>query len=189
MRFGGTFASRSSIPALVLCLAVAACGGEDGSPGPAGPQGLQGAKGDTGAAGATGAAGTTGDAGATGTGGGVSADGGGGDVIYSDWLSLKFITDVDDPNTHYVKIAVPDLTSEILLKGDVRVYVNAGTSASPTLYSLPYSQSDGLYIRAGIYEGGISLVSNSDLSTIVLQNNETQYQYRYVLFEGTTPAK
>lgn len=181
MRFGRSFASLSSIPALILCLAVASCGGEDGSAGPAGPagpEGAQGAKGDTGA---------TGPAGATGADGEGSADGAG-DVIYSDWLSVPFThdTDVDE---YYANIDIPELTEEILFKGDVRVYVNSNTAADPAVLILPLMQANGAAIEVALYKGGIHLTSNLDAGTTVNNQGGTILQYRYVLLKGTTAAK
>lgn len=191
MRFGRSFASISSIPALVLCLAVAACSGEDGSPGPAGAQGPKGDPGAAGLTGANGTAGTNGTNGTNGTDGGAAGDAGdagdAGAVIYSDWLSVKFTLDTE-VNTYYANINAPDLTNEVLTKGDVRVYINTGSAASPVLYSLPLWQSSGLYAQVVTYAGGITLDANGDLSTFVNTKGETNYQYRYVITKGNTPA-
>ncbi|AKV00079.1 hypothetical protein AKJ09_06742 [Labilithrix luteola] len=176
----------SSIPALlVLCLAVASCSGEDGSPGPAGPQGAQGPKGDTGA---TGANGTTGTNGTNGT-NGEDATNGAASVIYSNWLNVTFTHDAAS-NTYVAGIAAPELSSDILLKGDVRVYLNVDTGASPAVLTLPYTDpKTGTYLQATALDGVIEFTSSVDASTKLNSANVFVNQYRYVLIKGTTLAK
>lgn len=183
MRIGRSLASVSAL--IVLCLAVASCSGEDGSPGPAGPQGAQGPKGDTGDTGAAGANGASGTNGTNGTGTGDDAA----SVISSNWLNVTFTYDATS-NTYIGGIDVPELTSEILLTGDVRVYLNVDTVVSPALVSLPYTDpKTGMYVQVTTFDKSIQFSSSADISSKLNAANVYVNQFRYVLIKGTTPAK
>ena len=97
---------------VILVFAGCAKDGETGPQGPAGP------------AGPTGSTGTQGPKGDVGT----------ANVIYSPWLDVTYEAIPDqttgDPIAWVAEIPAPKLTADILLKGEIKVYLNAGTAAS-----------------------------------------------------------
>lgn len=117
-------------------------------------------KGDVGATGATGATGDSGATGATGT----------ANVLYSAWQDVTFTAATSSGSTYYyVDITADSLTTAIATNGDVRVYINIGTSDDPAIVSF---ESLGIVIAG---TGIIELQSSSDYSG---------YPVRYVLIPG-----
>lgn len=115
---------------IVLALLIS-CKGDDGAIGPAGP------KGDTGAAGTNGTDGTAGATGAQ----GPKGDIGTANVIYSAWLTASLFNDSTVDNT-LVKVGhlrAPEITADILSKGDIHVYFDYGAGTFP----LPYTSNAG----------------------------------------------
>ncbi|HZJ59019.1 MAG TPA: hypothetical protein VFD24_02040 [Chitinophagaceae bacterium] len=138
--------------------------------GPAGPAGATGPAGPAGAAGAAGPAGPTGTA----------------NVIYSDWdTTATWIVDTVhngatiDTVGYHANLAAPKLDTTILNRGEVKVYVNANTTADPVVFAVPYN--DGLiFIDAVFFTGTIQLVSNVKLTGV---------PFRYILIPGGTHAR
>lgn len=156
----------------VIAIGFSSCSKE----GPAGPQGTQGPAGPTGATGAQGTEGTA-------------------NVIYSEWLDVSFEADtvhrgaVIDTIGFYSTIDAPKLTSDILTSGEMKVYINLGTSNDPYIYTLPYfSPYTSVTIEPSFYLGSIDLYSNLDLTTAQVTGGKV-YQFRYILIPGGTSAR
>jgi len=134
-------------------------------------------KGDTGPAGPAGPAGPTGAAGAAGPAGTAN-------VIYSDWTTLTFIADtqhngavIDTVGSHY-SWNVPKLTADILNKGEIKVYINFGTTTTPDVAPIPY------------FDGSVILNDEFVLSTILMGSNAyVKAPFRYILIPGGTSAR
>ncbi|HWK01997.1 MAG TPA: hypothetical protein VNS58_00100 [Puia sp.] len=125
--------------------------------------------------------GATGPAGAAGTNGTPGTA----NVIYSGWLDVTYNLNTTD-SLYDGTIQTPALADSILQKGDVKVFVNFGTAAAPSIVPLPYSQltSSGLlFINISFGEQKISLVSDADASTYV-NSGSKQLQYRWVVIPG-----
>lgn len=114
-------------------------------------------------------------------------------VIYSDWLDVEFTPETDDDTgdtlVYTASIPAPKLVDSILAKGEIKVYLNAGTAATPAIFPLPLT--DLVYALTGIesmnlifQKGNIILYSTQDASTATNQQGAKVYQYRYVLIPG-----
>lgn len=145
------------------------CGkkGDTGPAGPAGPAGPQGPKGDSASSGS---------------------------VTYSDWLDVAFSPDTIhvggsiDTIGYYAGIDAPKLTTSIITKGEIKVYVNLGTSASPDVAPLPYFDVfTSVSITPEFLEKKIFLYSNTDAGTAT-KDGAKHLQYRYIFIPGTTTA-
>ena len=153
---------------------------QKGDAGPAGP------KGDTGANGAAGAAGAQGPKGDSGT----------ANVIYSAWLDVVYVPDtfrnagVLDTAGFSTNIPAAKLTAAIINGGEVKVYWNFGTSASPAVAPLPYFDVfyDVISIQPEFYVGRIFLYSTGNYSTIN-NNGVKRNQYRYIIIPGGVNAR
>ncbi len=166
---------------LAITVLVASCSKE----GPAGPAG---AAGPAGPAGPAGAPGVPGAAGATGT----------ANVIYSAWIDVKYnpVTQttggVIDTVAWVAEIPAPKLTNDILTKGEIKVYFNAGTAAAPNVFPLPLFDAFALtgVFNVNLYYsvGLINLYSTDDASTFTDAGNKV-WQYRYILIPGGTTAR
>jgi hypothetical protein len=141
-------------------------------------------EGPVGPAGATGPEGPTGPQGPQGPQGSAN-------VFYSDWLDVTFVPQLNGTDTAawLAEIAAPRLVDSILSKGEVHVYLNAGTAAEPAVVPLPL---DALYFQAiltPVFQAGkISLISSADLSSFTDTNNDKNLQYRYVIIPGGVAA-
>ena len=150
-------------------------------------------KGDTGPAGPAGPAGTPGAPGATGS-QGPKGDTGTANVIYSEWLDVAFTADtvktgnIIDTLGFFAEIPAPKLNNDILSQGEMKVYVNAGTSAEPNVFPLPYFDVyTFLSINVSFSLELISLYADADFSTFT-QNEQKFLQYRYILIPGGVTA-
>ncbi|RAJ06476.1 hypothetical protein LX64_01603 [Chitinophaga skermanii] len=148
--------------------------------------------GSDGVDGATGPAGPAGPAGPQ----EPKGDPGSGNIIYSTWLDVAFKADTShtagggiDTVGYYATIDAPKLTAALLSTADVKVYINANTAASPTIYPLPYYNAySGLSIEMSASTQKIDLYSNGNMSTIV--GNGVKYQqYRYMIIPGSVTAR
>ena len=167
---------------LIASLAFSSC-----KKGDTGPQGLAGPAGPNGAQGPAGPQGPAGTA----------------NVIYSNWLPVTF-TPIDengdpilDPDTQepvawLAEIPAPTLTNDILTKGEIKVYVNVGTAATPVVVPLPLTDFYALFgvvnLNAFYSLNKINLVSTQDASTVTDQG-QTYNQYRYILIPGVVPGR
>lgn len=177
---------KLKIFAIPYCLVIAAllifssC--KKGDTGPAGPAGPAGAQGPAGAAGLPGAQGPAGTA----------------NVIYSAWTDVAYdaITDTNgtviDTVAWIAGIDAPKLVDSILQRGEVKVYLNAGTAASPAVFPLPMFD---IFALLGVFninlyftEGAINLYSDEDASTFT-DSGEKVFQYRYILIPGGTAGR
>jgi len=159
-------------------LVIASCS-KTGPTGPAGATGPAGPAGGAGTAGATGAAGPAGTA----------------NVIYSAWLDASYTADtvhngaVIDTIGFYYAGSIPKLTSAMLTSGEVKVYVNLNTAATPQILPVPFFD---VYTNLSItveYEIGVAnLYSDANLSTIG-SGAAKAGQWRYILIPGGTPAR
>lgn len=85
---------------------------------------------------------------------------------------------------------LPSSIRDILLEGDVRLYINVGTPASPALFVVPYTDpKTRAYIQVTPLDDLIELTSNANVRTQVTRAGVPANQYRYVLIEGTEAAK
>jgi len=144
--------------------------------GPAGPAGATGPAGPQGPSGPAGPAGQTGTA----------------NVIYSDWLDVTFQVQKNtngDTLSWQGTITAAKLDANILSKGDIKVYVNLGTAATPTVVSLPIDPFIWNAIISPVYQlGKITLIGDDNYSTFT-SNNQKNLQYRYILIPGGTTAR
>ncbi len=148
-----------------------------------GPAGTTGATGATGAAGPAGPAGPAGVPGAPGT----------ANVIYSEWLDVTYKPDtihtgsVIDTLGYYSDLTATKLTADILSKGEIKVYWNQGSTASPGVVPIPYFDGNFL-INPYFFVQRIQLYANANLGTRT-SNNAKIFQYRYILIPGGAPAR
>ncbi|WPV68761.1 MULTISPECIES: hypothetical protein [unclassified Chitinophaga] len=169
------FCSVNAIPLLMaIAFIVSSCSKE----GKTGPQG------ETGTTGATGATGPKGDAGTA-------------NVIYSDWLTVAFLPDTIhntdgtiDTLGFYADLDVPKLDDALISTGEMKVYLNFGSAATPIVTPLPYLNIYSSWnITATFFTGGIELYSNGDAGTWTDGSGNVRWQYRYVLIPGGTEAR
>jgi len=160
----------SSILLLAITFIIASCS-KDGPAGATGPQGPAGANGAAGAPGATGATGTA-------------------NVIYSDWLDVKF-EPFDDTLFWVAEIEAPRLVDSILRKGDIKVYWNRGNDSVGKLDIIPLPNHDpffvGTIINPYFKENLITLAADLDASTFTI-NDSKRNQFRYILIPGSVNA-
>ncbi|MFT3823599.1 MAG: collagen-like protein [Chitinophagaceae bacterium] len=135
-------------------------------------------KGDTGPQGEQGNPGPTGPKG----------DAGSANVIYSNWLDVTFqLVDVDGdnvPDAYGANITAQKLTADILNKGDVKVFWNAGVPNDPYVVPLPFAD----LTLSAFYTQTIELTSTNNYSTTTTAQGK-QNQYRYVLIPGGVGAR
>jgi len=135
--------------------------GPQGPAGPAGPAGtgIQGPKGDTGTA----------------------------NVIYSPWIdtttwkpdTVMIGSVIVDTLGYFANIKAPKLTNSILNTGEMKVYINIGTAASPVVLPLPYT--DGfLFVDPAFFLTTVQLYSNFKLTGLPV---------RYILIPGSVPGR
>ena len=153
------------LPVLVFLLAQCKKG-DTGPAGPTGPTGPQGLKGDSASA----------------------------NIIYSDWLDVSYNADtvhsdgIIDTIGFYADIKATKLTSSVVSGGEIKVYVNLGSSDSAAVLPLPYLDIySGASISPQFYVGDIYLYSNISAGTYT-QGGKKHQQYRYVLIPGSVPA-
>jgi hypothetical protein len=170
MNFRSFTISCSFVVAIALFLTActkegpAGPAGATGPTGPQGPAGSQGPKGDTGVA----------------------------NVIYSNWLDVAFAPDLDqagDTAGYSAELNVPRLTNTVLSTGEIKVYLNAGTAASPAVLPLPVDVFLLGIVLSPVYEvGKITLIASDDASSFTTAAGQKAWQYRYVLIPGGTPS-
>ncbi|MGZ8557094.1 MAG: hypothetical protein ACXWWC_02105 [Chitinophagaceae bacterium] len=177
--------SITSVLSLATSLIIVSCG-KDGDTGPAGPAGSQGPQGPGGAAGANGSPGAQGAPGTA-------------NVIYSAWLDVAYdpITDtsgtgVVDTVAWAVDIPAAKLVDSILQKGEIKVYLNVSSAATPFIVPLPLTD---FYTLFGVFTintfyslNTISLFADEDASTFTSAGQKV-WQYRYVLIPGGTAGR
>lgn len=142
-------------------------------------------EGPAGPAGATGPAGPAGPTGAT----GVAGPAGTANVVYSNWLDVTYKPAAADSSVWSAELTATRLVDSILQKGEVRVYLNAGTAASPFIVPLPIYEPFviGIIINPYFQVGKINLVATDDAGTFVsTTNNQKAWQYRYIIIPGGT---
>ena len=116
---------------------------KEGDAGPQGPAGPAGPTGQTGPQGPQGPAGTA-------------------NVVYSNWIDVTFTPQVPAPGDTTgwaATINAPKLVDSILNKGDIKVYVNFGSSADPAVFALPISSDLGFAVIPYYEVGKINLIS------------------------------
>ena len=164
------------ILSMAMIVFISSC--KKGDTGPAGPAGPAGAAGASGPQGPAGPAGTA-------------------NVIYSAWLDVTYTPIKDtDAVTHVVdtvawtaQINAPGITNTLLTSGEIKVYFNANSAATPAVFPLPitdlYALTGVLNINVYFTVGKINLYSTDDGSTFT--DTGTKYwQYRYILIPGGT---
>ncbi len=149
--------------------------------GPTGPAGATGPAGPTGAPGATGATGPAGAAGSA-------------NVIYSAWLDAKYKPEIatdgsgDTLDFFFDTTGITKLTNTILTSGEVKIYLNLNTAASPAIVLLPYLELSGVLLTPYYFTNEIQIVSNANPSTQGTGANKV-LQWRYIIIPGSTPAR
>jgi hypothetical protein len=151
-------------------ISLASCSKE----GPAGPAGPAGAAGPTGAQGPA----------------GVKGDDGTANVIYSEWLDVTF-------DAGYGTIAAPQLTTDILNSGEIKVYWNLNTAEDPFIVQVPCvvplalltgneddADEPDIYIDPYFETEAIHLLSNYNPTS-----SEGVSQFRYILIPGGVSAR
>jgi hypothetical protein len=100
-------------------------------------------------------------------------------------------TEAGDTIGFYATIAAPKLTKEILNSGDVKVYLNWGTTDDPVVDPLPlFDVYFGLSCSTVFTLDGIELYATHDLSTYVDPDLQAKiFQFRYILIPGGTTAR
>lgn len=132
-----------------------------------GDTGPQGEKGDTGAAGPAGSKGDQGTA----------------NVLYSNWLDLAYTADAVNGG-FYADISAPKITDDLLSTGEIKVFVNLGTSKDKVITVLPFSHGT-TQITPLFFTGGIQLDATVDASTAIDRTSGLKVnQYRYMLIPG-----
>ncbi len=157
----------SYILSVALVIAIASCDKE----GPAGPAGGTGPAGPAGPAGSQGPAGDPGTA----------------NVMYSDWIdTTTWIADTVhngatvDTLGYFADIDVPALDTNILNRGEIKVYVNVSTDPTfPIVFPIPFNNGS-VFIDPVFAPNIIELSSNADL---------TGLPFRYILIPGGTHAR
>lgn len=154
------------ILSMALITTIVSCG-KDGPAGPAGAAGPAGPQGPSGPAGPAGATGTA-------------------NVIYSNWITTTWKPDtvmvgsvVTDTLGWYVDIPATKLDNNILNKGEIKVYINLGTTADPVVLPLPFNNGQ-VFIDPYYFLQTIELYSNGRLDNLPV---------RYVLIPGGTTAR
>ncbi len=163
------------MPLLAITLLFAYC--KKGDTGPAGPAGP---------AGSAGAAGSQGPKGDTGT----------ANVIYSAWLDVTFAPDTVHTPTgvgtaftidtlgFFADIPAAKLDSVMLATGEMKVYLNLGSSSNSAVVPLPYFDVySGASISPAFLINDISLYADFDASSRT-QSGVKSRQYRYILVPG-----
>jgi hypothetical protein len=139
----------------MLAVALTVTACKKGDPG---PQGEKGDKGDTGATGATGQTG-------------------------SNWLDLGYSLD-QASGIYFTQIDEPRLTDEFLTTGEVKVYINLGSTTEKVVSVLPY-RSGNAQITPFFLDEMIELDANVNASTATDPATGAKFrQYRYVLIPG-----
>ena len=151
-------------------ISLASCSKE----GPAGPAGAQG---PAGPAGAQGPAGAKGDAGTA-------------NVIYSEWLDVTF-------DNGFATITAPQLTTDILNSGEIKIYWNINTAEDPFVVQVPCvvplvvltqneddSEEPDIYIDPYFETEMIHILSNYNLTS-----SNGASQFRYILIPGGVAAR
>ncbi|KAA9037177.1 collagen-like protein [Ginsengibacter hankyongi] len=154
---------------LAVIVIIASCS-KTGPTGPAGATGAQGPAGPTGSTGATGAPGTA-------------------NVIYSPWLNVKFVG--ADSTGWLGQISAPKLVDSIINRGDIKVFLNAGSDSANDQLIFPLPITDiaftGAIINPYYQSQLINLLSTADVSSDSLRGYH-YFQYRYILIPGGTTA-
>ncbi len=155
---------------LVLSISLTSCTkeGPQGPQGDPGPQGQKGDKGDP----------------------GQKGDPGDSKVIYSAWMDVAY----NDKGV--AEINAPKLTTDILNKGIIKVYLNLDKADAPFIVALPCTIPAGMlfndptgmpdaYVDVFFSTGKIFLTSNYDMTS----PGDGSFRVRYVLEPGSTNAR
>lgn len=141
-----------------------------------------------GPAGAVGPTGTVGPVGATGQTGATGVT----NVIYSDWLDVKFKPSPDS-SVWSAKIIAPQLVDSILNKGEIKVYWNIGSDSTNGQFVVNLPVLDVLLFNINITANpyfsfqNIDLLANINLSSAKLRGYNYS-QFRYIIIPGTSKA-
>jgi len=147
---------------LAVALTFTAC-----KKGDTGPQGEKGDKGDTGATGNT----------------GVKGDAGTANVLYSPWLDVTYSLDAAS-GVFFTQITEAKVTDNLLSTGEIKVFLNFGTSDNKVISPLPFVEGD-VQITPIYFVGGIELDANVNAGTVTSSTTgKKSRQYRYILIPG-----
>jgi Tfp pilus assembly protein PilW len=156
-----------SITKLLFAITLLFVACKKGDTGPEGPPGPQGPKGDSATA----------------------------NIIYSPWLDVTYSADtlhvgsVIDTIGFYANVTATKLSSTIISGGEIKIYMNLGTAASPDVVSLPYIDVfTGVSVSPEFLVQKIFLYANTNASTVT-KSGAKYLQYRYILVPGVVPAR
>ena len=149
----------SSTLILAIMLVFTSCS-KDGPAGPAGAAGPAGPQGPAGAAGAPGTPGTPGAPGAA-------------NVIYSAWLNVTFSPNSD--NSLWVgTVSAPRLVDSILNRGEIKVYLNAGSDSVGGQFVVPLPIYDpflvGAIVNPYFQRQTITVAASDDVGSFKIRN-------------------
>ncbi|WP_343589462.1 hypothetical protein [Flavobacterium sp.] len=157
---------------LLLLISMISCSSDDGTDGVNGTNGTNGVDGTPGATGAQGPAGTA-------------------NVIYSGWINAPAGTPetIDGTSGLSTTITAPQLTTDIMAKGTILVYLSFGSGTN--IFTLPYTSTAGgstNTITAIASVGTIKLFRfkhANDGTTVALP---ASLNWRYILIPGGAAA-
>jgi len=162
------FFAIPSVLLIAITLIISSCAkdGSAGATGPAGPAGPQGPGGAPGVPGAAGPAGTA-------------------NVIYSAWTdTTTWRPDTTMTGTKidtvgwFANISAPKLDTTMLNTGEIKVYINLGTTADPVVFPLPFNNGR-VFIDVVFFTNTIQVSSNANLKGLPI---------RYILIPGGVKA-
>ena len=150
-------------------------------------EGPAGATGATGPAGPAGPAGPSGPAGSNGT-NGVNGAPGTANVLYSDWIdTVSYQPFYTDSSAWIAQIIAPGLVDSILNKGDIKLYLNAGSDSlnDEFILSIPITDLNitGIMINPYFFFQSIQMSANFDASSFT-SGGFHHFRYRYILIPG-----
>jgi hypothetical protein len=112
-------------------------------------------------------------------------------VVYSTWQDVTFTPQVPTPGDTTgwaATINAPKLVDSILNRGEIKVYVNFGTTATPSVFALPITSELGFIILPYFQVGKINLLSDLNAGTEI-DAGQKYFQYRYILIPGVVPGR
>lgn len=121
---------------------------------------------------------------------GAKGDTGTANVMYSAWIDVTFtpaINTAGDTVAFTATIPAAGITKAIIDSGVVKVYLNAGTAASPAVFPLPITDYYALTVdNLNLYftVGNINMYATGDASTGPNSSGVKSWQYRYIIIPG-----
>lgn len=183
--------TKTILAIFLLALATFSCSGDDGSDGINGVDGKDGVNGIDGTNGVDGPQGPQGPQGQPGP-QGPQGPTGTANVIYSNWINAPAGTEETIDGTLGVSTSfdVPQLTSSILSRGTILVYLTFGSGSNTFL--LPYTSTAGGSVSTVSAISSLNKIKifrfkhSADGTTVALP---ASLSYRYILIPGGVAAQ